>query len=759
MKKSLFLLLSMALFLYSAQAAPVDVNRAKNVGTNYVQRTLGYRVADLQLVYTLENADGVPCLYVFNHDQGYVVVAGDDAAQPILGYSEGGSFDSNHIADGEAAVLRHFADQISYAMEHHLVAEPEVAEAWQLAAKGELARGTHVVEPLIDLLWDQNYPYNSYCPTAYNGPGGHVYAGCVADAMAMVMKYWNWPDHGSGSHTYKPTNYPNQTANFEETYYDWNNMPVRLYSNSPIAQIQAVATLMWHCGIAVDMDYAPDGSGAHSEDVVPAISSYFRYTENAHLESRDLYTKTEWEDLLIECLDEGFPIFYAGQDSNGQGGHAYVCDGYNSNRYFHFNWGWSGSGNNPYYAIDALNPPGFHFNQYNRAIIDFIPDYIYNNLAPVPNDFGISTENANSKSGVITWTNPTVSVAGEPLTSLDSVTVFRNGQRIFTAANVTPGETMSCIDEVPDFDCYTYSVYYRTNGTKGRILKYKYQYGPTCTWKLIGQTTNFQGWNGGKIQLINQFGTVFEEFTMTSSMPVSQPISMPMGEVKMKWVAPQSQVPSLTITLKNSSNTAVYNYTGNSNGITAGVVYTGDNDCDGCLPPTNLQGAYVFEGDAFGALLTWEYDANPQSFKVYRSEDGVTYEEVATVDKEAREYLDESPIGSYYYKVTAYRNYCESLPAWTSGEESDYVVVDVTSVCEDEIQAQIYPNPANGNLNIQAEGLREVTVFNLLGQSVFSQRVDSNKFEINTSAWSQGVYTIRVATADGTVAKRVSILH
>ena len=107
--------------------------------------------------------------------------------------------------------------------------------------------------------------------------------------------------------------------------------------------------------------------------------------------------------------------------------------------------------------------------------------------------------------------------------------LLRNGQQIFTQNNVTPGEVMHFEDNVPDFDCYTYSLYFMSNNTKGRRAVVTYQYGPTCTWKVVGQTTNFQGWNGGKIQVKNAFGTLIQEITMTSTTPISMPISVPVA--------------------------------------------------------------------------------------------------------------------------------------------------------------------------------------------------------------------------------------
>ena len=122
-----------------------------------------------------------------------------------------------------------------------------------------------------------------------------------------------------------------------------------------------------------------------------------------------------------------------------------------------------------------------------------------------------------------------MSLDGSALENIDQVVLLRNEEQIFTQSNLTPGEVMYFEDNVPDYDCYTYTLYFLSNNVKGRFTEFKYQYGPTCTWKVVGQTTNFQGWNGGKIQVKNSFNTLIEEITMTSSSPISQQIVMPEG--------------------------------------------------------------------------------------------------------------------------------------------------------------------------------------------------------------------------------------
>lgn len=762
MKKALFLLVMVAMFAGQAIATPVTVNQAKNIGLKYAQRNASKQVSELSLAYTQMTESGTPALYVFNFSGGFVMVSADDVAQPILAFGEDDGFDANNIPDGLSYYLRHYARQIDYAVTNGLAPEPDVTAQWRHVERDGFVFDPEPVnrnvQPLTTTTWNQDYPYNYYCPTGQGGPGGRAYAGCAATAMSIVMKFWNWPVQGTGEYSYTPEGYPTQTVNFGATTYDWANMPNSISSNSPMVQIQAVATLMYHCGVSIDMMYGPGSSGAYSQDVPDAIATYFSYTDHAVRLDRDLYTRSDWEDLLILMLEQECPLYYSGSDP--EGGHAFVCDGYrSSDRKFHFNWGWSGYGNNSYYAIDALNVMGSQLNDNQAAIFDMLPDYIYNGMIPAADNLEVYSENSLSKTGFVVWTNPTTSLDGSTLQNIDEVVLMRNDQVVFSQSNVTPGAEMVFEDEVPEYDCYTYRLYYLSNNVKGRSAFASIQYGPKCTWKVIGQTTNFQGWNNGKLQVLNQFGTVVDEITMTSSTPISRQISMPMGAVSFKWVAPTTTINSLTINVKNSSNVSVYSYSGASTGLN-GVVYSDDNDCSGCLPPTDLAGQYQWTNEGFGTLLTWSYDGEPQSFKIYRSTNGLDYEEVGTADKLAREYFDQVEVGTYYYQVTAYRSYCESTPAFGSDDE-DYVLINVTSIGEGIEKNDVFPNPANESLCVNGMRIEDVVVYNMTGQVVY--RKSCNKEDglvINTSSFAPGVYVISIKSeTNGTAVRRFSVVH
>ena len=750
----------MGLVANAVFAAPVDVNTAKGLGQKYVHNALGKKTAELSLAYTQTSEAGVNALYVFNYDQGFVVVAADDRAHPILGYTEGTTFDSEQIPEGLQYYLRYYARQIQFAIDNDLPLDVEIAEQWYLLEKEGVMTKTRMnraVAPLLSTTWDQGWPYNYYAPACSSyWTNNHCYAGCVACSMSQVMKFWNWPETGNGEHSYSSSTYGGTlSANFGATTYNWSIMPNSL-GNSANAAAQAVALLMYHCGVAVDMDFQPSGSGAHTEDVPAAVIEYFRYGTCTNLKYRDEYTRTEWEDLLIESFDRGIPVMYSGAEADGSGGHAFNCDGYNNQRLFHFNWGWSGSNNN-YYQIDALNTNNGSFNSYQRVVFEMIPDYIYATMVPAIVTLETEVADAMTKTVHVSFTVPQVSESGADLTSIESIVLKRNGVAIHTFANPQPGELITYEDELDEYGAYEYSVYGVNNDLAGKIASKTLVVGPNCTWKMICTTTNFQGWNNGKVQVVSANGTVFKEITMVTSTPLSEKFQMPEGDYSLRWYPSNAEVSSLTISLKNASGQQVYSFSGSSNQL-SGTIHSGNNDCQGCTPPTGLMGEYYYENGEFGTRISWSCDYTPSKFKVYRSEDGVDYEEVASVDNTVNEYLDPAAAGEYYYKVTAFNTSCESTPAITS-DGVDYVFVTVTSVGEQDDAVMLYPNPANEKVVVHAEEISEVMVYDLLGQCVYRHQGLVETLEINTAAMNAGVYTVNVKTSKGTSSGRIVVIH
>ncbi len=362
-----------------ANAHPVNPATAREVGAKFLHASALLRTdspSDLQLVSTYHTTNNDAAFYVFNTENGFVIVAADDCAIPILGYSNESVFTADDVPVQMEAYLQQFVKQIQYGIDNHLNSDAATARQWELVrATGFLneMRGATAVAPLLTDSWGQGCFYNNMCPTDSNGPCGHALTGCVATSFSQILRFWGYPSTGTGSHTYIPSGYPQQTANFGATTYQWSNMPNSLSGSSTTAQVDAISTLMWHCGVAVEMAYGPQGSSAYSGDIVPALVNYFGYSSDASIIYRDNYTASQWLTLIKNCLNLGRPVHYRGTDDNGGGGHAFVCDGYDNNNYLHFNWGWYGNCNN-YFADGALNPDTYAFNTSNAAIINIHPN-------------------------------------------------------------------------------------------------------------------------------------------------------------------------------------------------------------------------------------------------------------------------------------------------------------------------------------------------------------------------------------------------
>lgn len=397
MKKSLLFCVSM-LMTALVFAGPVNPQQAKKVALHFmIQKSSSItRSSSCELVYTQTNGRSADALfYVYNVGNGFVIVSADDAVIPVLGYSTNGHFNADRIPDNCRAWLQGYADVIAQVREHQLVADERVSAQWANLENGRTLRGPgtrNAVGPLLTTKWNQEPYFNTLCPEDTDSWSGHVPTGCVATALAQIINYYEYPAHGFGTHQYYHYDYGLQQADFANTSYPYNLMPDSIDWNTPADQVNAVATLMRQCGVAVNMNYAPNGSAAstfaarsalvtHFGYVAQSALKYYRYsTSSVGLPSWHtvtLYDDNEWAFIIRTELNAGRPVFYSG---DGSGGHAWVCDGYDNDTLFHFNWGWGGSSDG-YFAIghimsDDYNPgnifapsTGFSFNNNNQIIL------------------------------------------------------------------------------------------------------------------------------------------------------------------------------------------------------------------------------------------------------------------------------------------------------------------------------------------------------------------------------------------------------
>ena len=365
MKETLILCALLGAFLTST-ANPVSLQTAQSVAYKFMGTN------DLQLITTYQTDKNVAAFYVFNTADGFVIVAADDCDTPIIGYSREGRFDPNDVPVQMEDYLQDFVARIQYGIENHIEADKLTSKQWEsVKATGRLndIKNAKTVEPLLTEMWHQGCLYNSLCPTQ-QGPCDHAEVGCVAVAMGQIMHYWGYPSSGWGSHSYSNSGLT-LSANFGNTVYNWELMPDSLTNSSSEAEVEAVATLLFHCGVSVDMSYSTGGSNAIFSKTIDAMKRYFDYARRLHLEKKKDYSDEEWISLLKSNLDQQQPILYSG---NGTAGHTFVCDGYDGNGLFHFNWGWGGPGNG-FFTMGNLNPLGYNFDGNNQAIFDIIPHY------------------------------------------------------------------------------------------------------------------------------------------------------------------------------------------------------------------------------------------------------------------------------------------------------------------------------------------------------------------------------------------------
>ncbi|WP_337805027.1 C10 family peptidase [Segatella sp.] len=281
---------------------------------------------------TATTASPSDAYYVFNNDAGgFVIIAGDDAVTPVLGYTSTGSFDAENLPDGLKDLLKSYERQIA-ALGDNYVANQTATRA---AFTGE--------KLLKTAEWNQMAPFNKYTPNNY-------VTGCVATAGAIVMKHHGYPAKGTGSHSYT-WNGKTLTANFGHDY-DWASMPVK-YDGTNDADFDGVARLMADLGVAVEMNYAKDGSGSYIGDLVTALQKYYGYSKLSHLMAIEDVGAEAWNGRLREEIDANRPVLYAASDP-ARGGHAFVIDGYKDES-FSVNWGWGGYCDG-FYQIGALNP-------------------------------------------------------------------------------------------------------------------------------------------------------------------------------------------------------------------------------------------------------------------------------------------------------------------------------------------------------------------------------------------------------------------
>ncbi|MEF9924647.1 MAG: C10 family peptidase [Muribaculaceae bacterium] len=370
MKTHFTLSLALLILCMPVMARQINENEALLVAKKFEAKELpqlrnlkqGSQEADMKLAFSKKDANA-NLFYVFNRgeNQGFLIISGDDRAHSILGYSETGTFDYEKIPSNMKVWLDGYAKEIKT-----LIANPNIATT--ITTNIDTKEYAQSIAPLLGTTaWNQLSPYNNLCPVM-PGSKEHAASGCVATATAQAMYYNQWPPKGKGNHTYTSrTQKFTLSADFNTTY-DWAAMTPTYNSSSSQASNDAVAKLMYHCGVSVDMDYGRS-SGAQSTNVPYALYNYFDYDKGMRYLMRKFYGFEEWMSLMKNELNSNRVIIYGGNSAIG--GHQFLFDGYDKNNLFHVNWGWGGTSNG-YFQINALTPSsqgvggsngGFNYDQ------------------------------------------------------------------------------------------------------------------------------------------------------------------------------------------------------------------------------------------------------------------------------------------------------------------------------------------------------------------------------------------------------------
>ena len=401
--KRIYLLLIGILCLLSTSLDARTMQEASAVASTFIQaqneakgerlKAKGERIP-VELAFTQYQIDNTtPAVFVFNStDEGFVLVSAEDNARAVLGYSDEGTFDANNIPENMQFWLKMYADEMRSATEakgkvnrREVMKHPKNQQIfrgprWRKEMRREAEEEAYpTIAPLLgETIWGQGEPFNNMCPQIGNE---RTVTGCVATALSQIMYIHKYPTKGIGSHSYTTeTKGLTVSANFSNTTYDWANMIPNYKGSYTTTQANAVATLMHHVGVAANMDYTVDGSGAVSSIALAAITKYFGYDKAINVLPKDFMTEDGLLQAIATNLQAGRPVYVSGSTVN-QEGHAFVCDGMKSDGYLHINWGWYGLADG-YFTLSALAPEvqGTGGSASNLAFTERVS--IYTNIKP-----------------------------------------------------------------------------------------------------------------------------------------------------------------------------------------------------------------------------------------------------------------------------------------------------------------------------------------------------------------------------------------
>lgn len=480
---------------------------------------------------------------------GFVIMATDDVARPVLGYSLSQPFSAENMPEQLESWLRGYDKEIEQAVTLGYPSDPQ----WMSSDKS----GSYTaVGPLLETLWDQGNPYNNLCPSG-------TPVGCAATMQAQIMKFWSYPAFGEGQHGYNSPDYGYLSADFGHTLYEWDLMPSIARPTDPATSRQAIATLFYHIGVSVNMNYNISGSGAQGfagfEGAISTDNSFhrfFHYKNTLEVKYRTQYDDNDYRDIILEELSHRRPIAFQGVDL-AVGGHAFVCDGNDTLGYLHFNFGWTGVGDG-YYTIGAINPGigaqgqlgDYRFNSDNAIIIKIEPDY-----AMRVSDTLMSVARTAGMDSVLFGIDETMDAdwsvsCNDAWITIDNNHFARAGWVRFRFDENTTGEERVA----------TLLFQQGSQRIEVRVVQGFIDSTSMCPVTVVMESTRGNGWqNGAYLSLESPSGYVYGTATLASGSDGSETIMVPDREFRSVWHSGGGTDRNINYSLRNQYGETMLN--------------------------------------------------------------------------------------------------------------------------------------------------------------------------------------------------------
>ncbi len=763
MKKIIYFFIAFILGINLVSAKPITPQTAQNLALSFFKHNKAKMMVTATLAYTETLPDGSPAYYVFNinTNDGFIIIAADDAAHPVIGYSTKNQYvipQKKSTIDNWMTIRK---KEIEVIRTVNAQADAQTIREWagnfstNASARGSNNSSIAAVSPLCSSTWNQNgggsVQYNNLCP------GGSV-TGCVATAMAQIMRFWSYPAHGTGSSHYTAGSYGTLSCHYDATTYNWSSMPLTS-SNADVALIS------YQAGVSVEMNYSPSGSGAYviTGDwpvcAQHSFTTYFGYDPSTIQGLyRSSYADPAWITLLENELTIGRPIQYVGSDPT-QGGHTWVCDGFDASNNFHMNWGWGGY-DDGYFAINNLNTSsGFNPSANHEALLGIKP------MATMAVDAGISSVVSPTGNACTASFTPVVTLKNFGANALTSCTI---NYKIDAGSNLThnwSGSLASGLTTNVSLPTFT-----TTAGTH----------------TLTSSTSNPNGTSDGNTANDQSLST-FNSSTVASTLPLMEGLesstNLPIGWTLYNPDADAAWEINTTVAHTGSHCIGFNNCSGDGNTDMTGrkdkVMTTTYNFSSASSANLSFDVAY--------AVLTYSGTPYYDGLNVYASTNcGTTWNQIYSktgttlasavgytvpqpcwVPASASDWRTDVVNLSSVVGQPAVMFAFENVSAWGTWIYLDNINITTNTTGISSVSSQgfnIYPNPASTSFTIEGadhSGKVHYAVYNMSGQEVrmgdIHSTTNSFKETISVTDLSSGMYFIKLNDDKNSWTRKISV--